>query len=433
MFGFRRPPTGPWEEQYSCFSVAYADKGHLEAGDKIILPPSAFDVLSRMEVEYPMLFKLTAANGNTTHVGVLEFSAQEGSCFIPHWCMENLLIEEGGIITVRNVSLPKAKFVKLQPQHVDFLDISNPRVVLEHALRTYSCVTKGDVIKLSYNDRNYHFELKEVEPAPAACIIETDVNIDFDAPLGYKEPDYKAEAEKAKKSANALMQNMPKQSRFGGSSNNSPAMSGKNSGSSSVGSNMDSLVLPDSATSTPTPTGTRIVDGNIIKGEDSAEEVIDSKLLAEKTGATGIQRNSALPPKPPTSTYWAVSGGSGSRLDGKAPSPLKDKSGADVNIREVRAEAARRREEKLREERGKSVFDGSGNSLTKNGNSNGANGSSGSSSGSGSGTGSGSGSGSGTGSSSSDSGVSRKSLIGNKFSKRKTSTTAFQGNQNTLK
>ena len=39
-----------FEEQYHCYSVAYADKPHLEAGDKIILPASASEVLFRMEV-----------------------------------------------------------------------------------------------------------------------------------------------------------------------------------------------------------------------------------------------------------------------------------------------------------------------------------------------------------------------------------------------
>ena len=112
-----------------------------------------------------MLFRLENTDkGTRTHCGVLEFTAEEGTCFIPFWMMQNLLIEEGALLTVVNVSLPKATFVKLQPQHVDFLEITNPRAVLEHALRNFSCVTKGDVIQLPYNDKNYHFELKEVKP-----------------------------------------------------------------------------------------------------------------------------------------------------------------------------------------------------------------------------------------------------------------------------
>lgn len=44
-------------------------------------------------------------------------------------------------------------FVKFQPQSVDFLEISNPRAVLETTMRHFSCLTEGDVICLPYNDR----------------------------------------------------------------------------------------------------------------------------------------------------------------------------------------------------------------------------------------------------------------------------------------
>ena len=75
-----------------------------------------------------MLFKLTCeANQRFTHCGVLEFSAEEGRCYIPFWMMQNLMIGEGALITVKNVTLPKAKFVKFRAQSCDFLEISNPR------------------------------------------------------------------------------------------------------------------------------------------------------------------------------------------------------------------------------------------------------------------------------------------------------------------
>mmetsp|Transcript_1019 Transcript_1019/g.1297 ORF Transcript_1019/g.1297 Transcript_1019/m.1297 type:complete len:327 (+) Transcript_1019:124-1104(+) len=179
-----------FEENYHCYSMACSgmDKEHLEKGDKILLPPSALDTLARLHIEYPMLFQIQSMDGNRkTHCGVLEFSAPEGSCYMPFWMMQNLLLEEGGMILVKNVSLPKATFCKLKPQSVDFLEISNPRAVLEHTLRGYSCVTKGDVVCIPYNDRNYYLEIKEVKPADAACIIETDCNVDFEEPVGYQE------------------------------------------------------------------------------------------------------------------------------------------------------------------------------------------------------------------------------------------------------
>lgn len=54
------------------------------------MPPSALDQLTRLNVEYPMLFKLT--NGKKirhTHAGVLEFVADEGKIYIPHWVSAN--------------------------------------------------------------------------------------------------------------------------------------------------------------------------------------------------------------------------------------------------------------------------------------------------------------------------------------------------------
>ena len=55
------------------------ERDDLEHGGKIIMPPSALDQLSRLNVQYPMLFKLTnPATSRTTHCGVLEFIADEG-------------------------------------------------------------------------------------------------------------------------------------------------------------------------------------------------------------------------------------------------------------------------------------------------------------------------------------------------------------------
>jgi hypothetical protein len=66
-------------------------------------------------------------------------------------------------------------------------------------------------------------------------------------------------------------------------------------------------------------------------------------MLAEKTGATGVQRNAAIPEEAPEIDYWAITAGEGARLDGKQPAPLKDSAGNVVDIRQLRAEAAQRR------------------------------------------------------------------------------------------
>jgi ubiquitin fusion degradation protein 1 len=87
-----RPPVVPrvFEQQLYVTSTGLAGKSDT-TGDKIYLPPSAFELLARMVIEYPMLFRVTnCQNGRKTHCGVLEFSADEGYCYMPYWMMRNL-------------------------------------------------------------------------------------------------------------------------------------------------------------------------------------------------------------------------------------------------------------------------------------------------------------------------------------------------------
>lgn len=195
----RGVPRTVFDVQYHCFSVAVSGRAHLEDGDKILLPPSALDTLARMNVAYPMLFELTnGAIGKRTHCGVLEFTAEEGRCYVPFWMMQNLFMEEGALLSVKNVTLPKATYVKFQAQSVDFIKINNPRAVLEVTLRKFTCVTKGDMICLPYAGQKYFLEVTEVKPGEAASIVESDVKVDFDEPRGYQESEY-GKAEKAAK------------------------------------------------------------------------------------------------------------------------------------------------------------------------------------------------------------------------------------------
>jgi len=216
--GFPFGPGGPiapiaarrFETMYRCYSVSFIDKVSMESGGKIILPPSALDALARLNIQYPMLFELTNKDGSKkTHAGVLEFVAEEGNCYIPYWMMQNLLIEEGGFIRVVSSSLPKGTYVKLQPQSSDFLDISNHRAVLENALRNFSALTKGDIIMINYNNRNYYINILETKPGESISIVETDVNVDFAAPADYKEPPPKIEEPKDKLAAISSPQSIP--------------------------------------------------------------------------------------------------------------------------------------------------------------------------------------------------------------------------------
>ncbi|XP_032327808.1 ubiquitin recognition factor in ER-associated degradation protein 1 isoform X3 [Camelus ferus] len=111
--------------------------------------------------------------------------------------MQNLLLEEGGLVQVESVNLQVATYSKFQPQSPDFLDITNPKAVLENALRNFACLTTGDVIAINYNEKIYELRVMETKPDKAVSIIECDMNVDFDAPLGYKEPERQVQHEES--------------------------------------------------------------------------------------------------------------------------------------------------------------------------------------------------------------------------------------------
>ncbi|XP_073144291.1 uncharacterized protein [Henckelia pumila] len=179
-----------FEQTYRCYPASFIDKAQIENGDKVIMPPSALDRLASLQIDYPMLFELrNTATERLSHCGVLEFIAEEGMIYMPYWMMENLLLQEGDIVRVKNVTLPKGTYVKLQPHTKDFLDISNPKAILETTLRNFSCLTTGDSIMVAYNNKKYYIDIIESKPSNAISIIETDCEVDFAPPLDYKEPE----------------------------------------------------------------------------------------------------------------------------------------------------------------------------------------------------------------------------------------------------
>lgn len=180
-----------FSKEFACYPVIFAHKEHIENGNKILLPESSFKLLANMDVTWPMLFEVANPdNTKSTHCGVLEFTAPEGQCYVPQWIMDQLELSPGHIVRVRNTSLPKGTYVKLRPCSVEFLDISNPRAVLETSLRRFAALTVGDKFKIDYDvsGKTFSVEIIECRPNRAISIIETDVQVDFALPEDYIEP-----------------------------------------------------------------------------------------------------------------------------------------------------------------------------------------------------------------------------------------------------
>ena len=106
--------------------------------------------------------------------------------------MKTLALETGDLVQIKSTDLPPGKFIKLQPQSPAFLDISDPRAVLENAFRNFACLTKGDIFAFEYNDQTYDIAVLEIKPdteSHSIMTMETDLEVDFAPPVGYVPPE----------------------------------------------------------------------------------------------------------------------------------------------------------------------------------------------------------------------------------------------------
>ena len=132
------------------------NRHQLENGDKIVMPASALEELSRMQIQFPMMFEIAHNSDISTkrsHCSVLEFTAPEGTVYIPSWMMSNLGLDPYGnsVVELTNVSLPKGTSVQFKAHDPKFASSNNnPTAALAKGLRLYSCLTVGDTIQVQF-------------------------------------------------------------------------------------------------------------------------------------------------------------------------------------------------------------------------------------------------------------------------------------------
>ena len=93
---------------------------------------------------FPLTFRIV--NPETllsTICSVHEFTALFGTCIIPYRIMENLMLEQGSKVTLVYESIPKGSYIKIKPHRTKFINLSNPKAVLEKHLNiNYPTLTK---------------------------------------------------------------------------------------------------------------------------------------------------------------------------------------------------------------------------------------------------------------------------------------------------
>lgn len=104
-----------------------------------------------------MIFSVsTLRTRKTVYVGVLEFVAPEHSIILPFWLFRELGLNEGETIRLGIADfLPKANFVQIRPHKTAFIELPDPRAILEIHLRNFVCLTKNETITLNFMGNDY--------------------------------------------------------------------------------------------------------------------------------------------------------------------------------------------------------------------------------------------------------------------------------------
>ena len=180
-------------EVYKAFPAKMVFREDIELSNSIILPASALNVLSGMrnfnDSKNPILFRILNIELNiSTHCGVAEFTAEEGTCYLPTNMFDKLCLMEGQQVNIRNADLKPGTFIKLQPHKTEFINNPNPKTILEYNLRNYFCVTEGDTISVKFGKKIYKIDVVQCKPTKAIRTLNTDIEVDFCPPKDYKEP-----------------------------------------------------------------------------------------------------------------------------------------------------------------------------------------------------------------------------------------------------
>ncbi|KFO25900.1 Ubiquitin fusion degradation protein 1 like protein [Fukomys damarensis] len=114
-----------------------------------------------------------------------DVEAGDGTTSVTSWMQDDAEFAVGG----RRLSSSG----ECQPAsgHILQIPVSEPELPGHHQAQS------KDVTAINYNEKIYELRVMETKPDKAVSITECDMNVDFDGPLGYKEPKRQVQQEES--------------------------------------------------------------------------------------------------------------------------------------------------------------------------------------------------------------------------------------------
>ena len=178
---------------YNCSSQPDHVVSQVRYSNKILLPEETLRSLMKKKYNPPFFFKIENIDMKYGQVcGVQEFSAPPGVVHLPYHIMESIGISEGQHVEIKLASPVKGTYIKIQPHTTSFINLSNPKSLLEKVLsEKYPVLTEGHTITIEYLKKVFYVDIVKTEPAPVIDILNVNLNVDFDKPFDYQQTQIK--------------------------------------------------------------------------------------------------------------------------------------------------------------------------------------------------------------------------------------------------
>ena len=165
-----------------------ADASELDMTAKINLPITVLARVSRMNVPFPLTFRIFNEAKNTfTTAGAPEFDAECDGIVMPYWMMKKLELDYMEPVQIETVSLPVGRKVVIQGYTSDYAEMQDLRHEMEKKMRDFPCLSQGDTIFLNSGGEPQMFTVLEVfsdeGPCDSISCLNTDLKVEFERPL----------------------------------------------------------------------------------------------------------------------------------------------------------------------------------------------------------------------------------------------------------
>ena len=180
--------TSSW--RFAAFPSCFNQGEQKPRGDCAIFPQEILEDTQDRQLSQIHLELCGNLHSKVCSTPLCFYLSEEPRVFLPEWMFQNLYLQPGDEIDVKLIQnpIPKATFLKVQPHDSAFLTIPDHKTQLENALQCFSTVSIGSVINIIVNDESFELSILSGLPDQKYLSLrETDVAIEFDAPLDFVE------------------------------------------------------------------------------------------------------------------------------------------------------------------------------------------------------------------------------------------------------